>query len=383
MPSFLSSEPLHVKTARELHAPPAKDEPHSIAVPGSATPDRTPIYRHYKFASGPIDTLDPTIQTSHDLFEAALRNGPNKPFLGARPYNSTKKTWGPYEWQDYETVAKRRKALGAGIAELLAREGLSGKQRGIGLWCQNRPEWTITDLACMSQGLFTVSLYDTLGPDAAEYIINHAELPVVVTSLAHVSKLIKLKPRLPSLKSIIVLDNLDATTNEDPTLSKRTLLENMSKTFELDLKILSMSEVEIMGDASGRQMVPPTSEDIITINYTSGTTGPPKGVVLTHKMCIAATTAGAISSSKTSGDTLCSYLPLAHIYGRLLESLLVYGNGKTGSFHGNILELVDDLKALRPTTFTSVPRLYNRFGGVVKASTIDAPGFKGNLSTLR
>lgn len=77
---------------------------------------------------------------------------------------------------------------------------------------------------------------------------------------------------------------------------------------------------------------------------------------------------------------MCSYLPLAHIYGRLLEQTVMYGGGKIGYFHGNVLELVEDLKLLRPTNFASVPRLFNRFGGVIKSQTVDAPGFKGTLS---
>lgn len=315
------------------------------------------------------------------MFEVTANRIPNAPAFGFRSYNSAKKTFNPYEWMDFETVQKRRTDLGKGIVELHAREGITGTQYGVGLWCQNRPEWQITDLACMSQSLFTVSLYDTLGPDASEYIIRHANLASVVTSLNHVGALMNIKSRLPNLKFLIVLDPLEATTNENPALSKKELLSSLASSLGVNLKIYSLAEVEALGAASSWPLMPPQAHDIVTINYTSGTTGAPKGVVLTHATAVAATTGGMAAASQSgASDVVCSYLPLAHIYGRLLEHVSIYGGGRVGYFHGNILELVDDLKLLRPTTFASVPRLYNRFGGAIKASTVDAPGFRGTLS---
>ena len=74
----------------------------------------------------------------------------------------------------------------------------------------------------MSQSLFTVSLYDTLGPDASEYIIKHAGLACVVTSLGHVGALLRIKPRLPHLKFLVILDDLAARTGEPRDGDART-----------------------------------------------------------------------------------------------------------------------------------------------------------------
>lgn len=381
MPSFLSSKPAHVQKAEELHKPPAPGQPHSVALSNSEKPGRSKVYRHFRFQDELLKTLDPAVRTAHEMFEITANQFPNKPGYGYRSYNSAKKSFNPYEWIDYETVQQRRTAVGKGLVELYERAGIVGKQHGVGLWCQNRPEWQIIDLACMSQSLYTVSLYDTLGPDASAYIIKHSNLAGVATSLNHVSALLKMKPTLPNLKFLVVLDTLEPATNETPSLSKKELLDSMTKSLELDLKIYSLAEVEALGAASSRLLNPPSPEDIVTINYTSGTTGPPKGVVLTHKAAVAATSGAMVVASQSGGnDTMCSYLPLAHIYGRLLEHVCVFGGGKVGYFHGNILELVDDLKLLRPTSFASVPRLYNRFGGVIKSQTLEAPGFKGTLS---
>lgn len=90
----------------------------------------------------------------------------------------------------------------------------------------------------------------------------------------------------------------------------------------------------------------------------------------------------AMTSSTYHGptDVGLSYLPLAHIYARLADQVALWGGAATGYFHGNILELTDDLKALRPTIFISVPRLYNRFHSAIKSATLEQPGVKGALS---
>ncbi|GES65625.1 acetyl-CoA synthetase-like protein [Aspergillus terreus] len=374
---FFSQQPIHLARAEELKREPPKGTPYSVPIPGTEQPGRSPIYRAWNTQKELITTLDPQVRTAHDIFEFTANRLPKSHCLGWRPYNPVDKTYGPYQWIDYQTVQKRRTDFGAGLVELHQKHGcLRTGQYGVGLWCQNRPEWQITDLACMSQGLYSVSIYDVLAADATEYIINHAELSCVVTSLPHIPTLLKLKPLLPNLKFIVSLDSLDA--GEQAGHSKRALLESVAA--GQDVSIYTIDEVEQLGASSGRAMHPPSPEDIVTINYTSGTTGPPKGVVLTHGNATAAVAAGLVLTDHNQGDTFASYLPLAHIYARLSEHLAFYAGARIGYFHGNILELVDDLKLLKPTGFISVPRLYSRFGNAIRASTIEAPGFKGALS---
>lgn len=228
----------------------------------------------------------------------------------------------------------------------------------------------------MSQSLYTVSIYDTLGPDTTEYIINHAALACVVTSLSHVPTLLNLKPRLPTLKIIVSLDPLDG--GEQPGFSKGDLLGDLAS--DLGVTIHYLGDVERLGESLQRPCNLPRAEDIITINYTSGTTGNPKGVVLTHANAVAAASCSLLRLPQRSTDSICSYLPLAHIYGRMTEHCALWAGVRIGYFHGNILELVDDLQLLRPTVFTSVPRLYNRFGSAIRAATVNQTGFKGALS---
>ncbi|KAI4155305.1 MAG: hypothetical protein LQ340_001070 [Diploschistes diacapsis] len=229
----------------------------------------------------------------------------------------------------------------------------------------------------MSQSLFSVSLYETLGPTAVEYIANHASLGCIATSLPHIASLLELQPRLPHLKVIISLDPLDA--GEQPGYSKKDVLSAIAK--DRGLTLVSIEQVEQLAESLGPiKFNAPMPSDLITINYTSGTTGNPKGVLLTHRAAVATAASILGTSELKSSDVGLSYLPLAHIYGRMLEQGLLMAGGSIGYFHGDTIALLDDLKLLRPTLFNSVPRLWNRIGGAIRAQTTDAVGFRGALS---
>ncbi|CCU80890.1 long-chain-fatty-acid-CoA ligase [Blumeria hordei DH14] len=362
---------------RILKTPPPAGTPYSLPVPGSEKENRTPIYRHWQFVDKPLlETLDPKILTVHDSFEASLKKRSSYRCLGSRPWDAASQTFGQFEWMTYGEVAARRENFGKGLVELHRKAGVTTPKYGIGLWCQNRPEWQIADLGCMSQSLYTVSIYDTLGPEATEHIINHAEIVCVISSLVHVPTLLKLAPRIPTLKIIICLDPIDA--GERPGNSKADILNAIAR--DAGITIHSMKEVEQMGAVSGLSMNPPRAEDVITINYTSGTSGIPKGVILTHRNAIAGASCGRVLAESSPSDVVISYLPLAHIYQRVAEQGCFSVGSAIGYFHGDIFKLIEDIKLLRPAGFISVPRLYNRFGSAIRAETTDATGLKGAVA---
>ncbi|PSR79272.1 hypothetical protein BD289DRAFT_104305 [Coniella lustricola] len=358
--------------------PPPPGSPYSLPIPGSERENRTPIYRNWAFRDGPLlERLEPNASTLHDLFQLTLQARPNKRLLGWRPWNPASKTWdAKYVWLTGAEVAERSKNLGAGIAELHQRIGVTALKYGVGIWAQNRPEWMLTEIALVTQSLFAVTLYETLGPQTSEYILNHGELSCVVCSLPHVPTLLQIASRVPTLKLIITLDPLDQ--GDMAGHSKRDLLNKLAA--DKGIQIFSITEVEALGQQSGRPMRPPQSTDIFTINYTSGTTGNPKGVVLDHANAVAGVSCARSADTVRDGDVHISYLPLAHIYGRMIDQAAIFSGATVGYFHGDIAALVEDLKILKPTNFMSVPRLFNRFQAAISQATVEADGVRGALS---
>jgi long-chain acyl-CoA synthetase len=275
--------------------------------------------------------------------------------LGYRPFDTTHSSYGEYQWFSYATVANRRKDLGAGLMKLYEDVCASPLQGGVGLWCTNRPDWQIVDLGCMSQSLYTVSIYETLGSEATEHIINQAALSVICASPEHLETLAGLAPRCPSLKFLVALSD----NKPDWELSIPSKMGN--------LPVFTISYVETTGKKSPRSFSPPTPESIVTINYTSGTTGMPKGVVLTHKAAVAAASCAISIVDLHEKDRICSFLPLAHIFQRVTEAASLWAGSSIGYYHGDVQALVDDFKFLQPTNMINVPRVYSRLGAGIKA----------------
>ena len=130
---------------KALRAGPANVGPYSVPLPGSEIEGRSAVYRHWRFTNSPLlATVDTAVRSAHDIFESAAKKYANKRCLGERSYNGAAKTWGNFEWQTYGQVAERRRNFGVGIAELHRQIGVTDEKYGVGLWCQNRPEWQIT-----------------------------------------------------------------------------------------------------------------------------------------------------------------------------------------------------------------------------------------------
>lgn len=310
------------------------------------------------------------IKTSYENFQNARRKYPQRPFLGHRPIAADGSA-GPYVWSTFEEVGKRSENFGSGLLNLdlcPARPDPEIRNRGmLGIYAKNRPEWVIAEQGCFTQSIVTVPMYDTLGADSVAYVVKQCGLKTVLCSAATLNMAVDCKASSPSLECLIVMD----------------LTEDLKKKVtDAGLQALSVEEVEKAGSAKPRQHLAPSPQDILIFCYTSGTTGDPKGVLVTHENLASAF--GASRGRKpfttiTGNDVLLSYLPLPHIFERMVQFGSVFGGAAIGFYQGDTLKIVDDLQALRPTIFPSVPRLLTRVHDRLLAGVREAGGLKKAL----
>ncbi|KAL8565051.1 hypothetical protein ACOMHN_003427 [Nucella lapillus] len=284
----------------------------------------------------------------HTMYEAIKRGGRvsgNGNFLGYKP--SAKE---PYQWITYGKVLERGEHVGAGLIAL----GLAPtNDTRVGVYSQNRPEYVITDCGLWTYSMVGVPLYDTLGAEACNHIISQAEISIVICDAnVKVKNLLKRLSSTPGLKTIIVMDDIDG--------------ESRSQADKAGIKLMQFSDLEKLGKENPTQINPAKPDDVSIICYTSGTTGIPKGAMLTHRGSVA-TSSSALHQVLASGspvncdDVMVSYLPLAHSYERLLHGVVYMCGAQIGFFQGDVRKLMDDIKELQPTLFPCVPRLLNRF----------------------
>uniref|UniRef100_A0A671MY94 Long-chain-fatty-acid--CoA ligase n=1 Tax=Sinocyclocheilus anshuiensis TaxID=1608454 RepID=A0A671MY94_9TELE len=271
-------------------------------------------------------------QTMYEFFLRGLRVSNNGPCLGSRQPGK------PYKWLSYKEVADRAEFAGSA---LLHRCHSQTGDKYIGIFAQNRPEWTISELACYTYSLVAVPLYDTLGTEAISYIIDKATISTVICDIADKARLILdcVSGRKHSITTIVIMENFDS--------------ELTAQAQQKGIEILSLKELE-----------PPKPEDLALICFTSGTTGSPKGAMITHgnvvSNCSAFIKVTEVHCMLNQTDIHISYLPLAHMFERVVAGVLLVHGARIGYFQGDIRLLMDDLKTLKPTIFPVVPRLLNR-----------------------
>ncbi|NXT44503.1 ACSL5 ligase, partial [Pelecanoides urinatrix] len=291
-------------------------------------------------------------KTLYEVFQRGLHVSGNGTCLGYR------KPKQPYQWLTYKQVSDRAQYLGSG---LLQKGCKPSSNQFIGIFAQNRPEWIISEYACYTYSMVAVPLYDTLGPEAIVYIVNKADISVVICDKPEKAQILLEnceQEKTPCLKTIILMDLFDK--------------ELKDRGAKVGVEILPLQEVEELGQNNIRAPVPPKPEDLCIVCFTSGTTGNPKGAMLTHQNVVANAAAFLRCTEDiidcTTSDITISYLPLAHMFERVVQTVIYSCGAKVGFFQGDIKLLVDDMKTLKPTLFPVVPRLLNRVYDKIQSS---------------
>ncbi|GLU08851.1 hypothetical protein SLE2022_257360 [Rubroshorea leprosula] len=325
------------------------EQGYSVVLPEKLQTGKWNVYRS---ACSPLKLVSrfpdhPEISTLHDNFERSVDTFRDYKYLGTRI--RVDGTVGEYKWMTYGEAGTARTAIGSGLIFHRIPKGSS-----VGLYFINRPEWLIVDHACSAYSFVSVPLYDTLGPDAVKYIVNHAVVKAIFCMPQTLNSLLSFLSEIPSVSLIVVVGGID---DQVPSLPSST-----------GVQVITYSKLLSQGRSNLQPFCPPEPDDIATICYTSGTTGTPKGAVLTHVNLIANVAGSSLDTKFYPTDCYISYLPLAHIYERVNQIMTVYCGVAVGFYQGDNMKLMDDMAALRPTIFCSVPRLYNRiYAGITNA----------------
>ncbi|CEH15053.1 Long-chain acyl-CoA synthetases (AMP-forming) [Ceraceosorus bombacis] len=348
----------------------------AVPVPGTEKDGHTPIFRN---AAVPEFT---TQESMYDVFAVGRDRDPQAPYLGIRPWNPAKKDFERrFEWLTYAQAEELRTAVGSALGKL-AKEGQLGqgvpdKQWTCGAWMQNRPEFQILEHAAAAYSRRTVSLYDSYDTETAVYVLAHSEARCVFTTTSHVPTLLANASEIPLVKLIVTLDTPAPTASAPGELGRDQLLAKWAASKGVNLT--SWDKIVELGKANLVAHTPPQSnEEQISFCYTSGTTGKPKAAIVLHKQLAYAGAATSLYWSKP--QKMISYLPLAHIYERILEALVTRNGGSIGYFSGDVLRLTEDAQVLQPSFFPGVPRVFNRIAAQIQAQA-DGGGLKGKLLT--
>jgi long-chain acyl-CoA synthetase len=286
--------------------------------------------------------------TIADVFALRCRTSPNAPAY--REFHSGTKEWAGTTWREIgDKVALMREGL--------RRDGFQAGER-LAIMQKNSSNWVLADQGAFAHGMVPVPLFVDDRPDNVAFIINDADVKVIVIDgEEHWKRLKTVRELLGPLKLILsVKPVIDA---DEPRL--KTLSEWLPKT------------------PGSFERSPAKSTDLATIVYTSGTTGKPKGVMLSHRNILSNAQAGLCIYDIYPEDVFLSFLPLSHMFERTCDYYLNVISGASMAFSRSIPQLAEDFRTIQPTIIFSVPRIYERFLAAINDQLKKSSPFKRKM----
>ncbi|MFN6170363.1 MAG: AMP-binding protein, partial [Burkholderiales bacterium] len=273
--------------------------------------------------------------TIADVFALRCRTSPNAPAY--REYESATKEWRGVTWREIgDLVALAREGL--------RRDGLSAGDR-IAIMMKNSVNWVLFDQAAYANGMVPVPLFVDDRPDNVAYILNDAEVKaIVIDGEEHWKRLKTVREQLGGLQRIICIKPV--VDPDEPRL---------------------ITFADWLPSTPGSFDRPATEAKMLaTIVYTSGTTGRPKGVMLSHRNMLANVQSGLAVYDVYPEDVFLSFLPLSHMFERTCDYYLNVVSGASIVFSRSIPQLAEDFRIVQPTVIFSVPRIYERFYAAIQ-----------------
>lgn len=241
----------------------------------------------------------------------------------------------------YRELGQQVKDLGQGLLALGLKKGDK-----VSLLAETRYEWVVADFAILTAAGVTVTVYPTLSARTVQFIVDNSDSEIIIVeNQAQLNKVISVWDQLPALKQIIVIEALESKP-QDNILTLQEAME-LGRRFE--------AEHPAVYETAWRSVEPAALSSIV---YTSGTTGLPKGAMLSHWNWRFNVYAVVDLVDFQPGDTLLAFLPLAHVYMRLVYFAAVFAAATTHFSYPDTL--AQDLPLVRPHCFVSVPRLFER-----------------------
>ncbi|KAL1923442.1 uncharacterized protein VTP21DRAFT_8422 [Calcarisporiella thermophila] len=346
---------------------PSKKFSYSTELPGEPAPGEARVRRHTKFPDI-VSTPAPNVHTLYDHFLSAVERYTHRNCFGYREViaiieeekeiskivdgkeQMEKKVWKYFQLSEYKYVSyTQAKTIALNIGRGLRKLGMTEKQC-VEIFAQTSKDWILMALGTISQNMYISTAYESLGEEGLLYSLKEVEAVALFTNAELLKTVRSVAPDCPSLKIIVYNGK-----------AKQEDLAGLS-----DWQVVSFEELQQLGEENPVDPVPPKADDLMCIMYTSGSTGNPKGVILTHSNFIAA----LAGISKTLGpyvkpdDTILAYLPLAHVLELLLETVclgfgitLGYGSPKTLT-DSSVRKCQGDMKAFRPSLLVGVPTVF-------------------------